>query len=146
MEIMVFDKLLQRQLLQSDTFSVSLPLCLLLNNTVGIIPVTVIAMVTGEFWEWPYVISHTSTFGWLLVALSGILGCSLGYLALQVQQIVSATTFIVLQNFSKVLSICIGVLVLGDPMSGVSSMGCICSILGSAWYSLLQRQASKKEK
>jgi len=144
--LMVFDKLLQRHLLQSLDFSVSLPLCMLLNNTVGILPILLVACVMGEFHQWPGAVMEASWAAWAKVLLSGMLGCSLGYLALQVQQLVTATTFLVLQNFSKVLVVCLGVLIFGDPISGISAVGCALSIMGSAWYSYVQVRALGCEK
>ena len=47
-------------------------------------------------------------------------------------------------EFLEVLVILLSVLLLGDDLSGLSALGCVLSMLGSAWYgyvSLSGRQA-----
>jgi len=137
--IMVVDKLTQRRLLQSTDFKVSLPLLMGLNNTVGILPLVLLAIFSGEIWTWPSAIQevHEASGFTVLVLLSGVMGCSLGYLSLRVGGLVSATSFLILQNLSKVLGIMAGVLLLGDPISGISAVGCAISIAGAASFSYL---------
>lgn len=138
----VIDKLLQRHMLASDTFTVSMPLCALINNTVGILPMLVIAALTGEVQVWHATILQASPSTWMLVGMSGGLGYCLSFLGLRLQKLVTATMVLVLQNFSKILTISIGVVVFKEWISGISAAGCILAMVGAACYSYLQLPTS----
>lgn len=137
----VLDKLLQRHLLSKPDFGVSLPACMVVNNTVGILPILVMALVTGEVGTWPATVAGTSASTWLLVVTSGLSGYCLGYLGLRLQSLVAATTVLVLQNFSKVMAIALGIALLAEPVSGKSAVGGMLAVIGAAWYGFLQLRA-----
>lgn len=136
--LVVFDRLLQSTLLKRPGFSLSMPLCVCLNNSVGIIPIVICAIATGELWEWPQAIAPINTSVWLLVVASGLCGGCLGYSSLQCQKLVSATTFLVLQNAIKILLIFLSIAAFGDSMHGVSLVGCALSMAGSILYGYMK--------
>lgn len=130
----VADKLLQRYLLTAQDFKQSLAVCMLLNNTVGMLPLFLFAVVNGELWKWQSTLSAASSDTWLLIVATGLAGCCLGYFGLEVAKQISAASVLMLQNASKVVIIWVGVLIFADEISGVSAVGCAISMLGSAWY------------
>lgn len=129
------DRLIQSRLLKSDTFGASLSLCSLMNNTLGIVPILIIAFVTGEVSTWGAVLRDASPAAGCWVLMSCVCGFSLGYLGLKTQKSVTATTSLMLQNLVKVLLIFIGVVGFGDRFSPLGCVGCAVAIAGGLWYS-----------
>jgi len=132
--ITVIDKLLQCFLLTSADFKQSLAVCMLMNNTIGMVPLFFFAWVNGELWTWQSTLEGCSSDTWKLVIATGLTGCSLGYFGLEVQRQLSAVSVLMLQNASKVVIIWVGVLVFSDDISGISALGCGISMLGAVWY------------
>lgn len=135
--VVVLDRLLQKSLLSSDGFSLSPSFCLLVNNTVGILIMIVLAISTGEVWQWGDALSAADGSAWFWVCLTGLNGCCLGYLGIRTQKLVSATSFLMLQNANKVLLILLSVVIFGDIVTGVPMAGCVLSMLGAFWYGVL---------
>merc|ERR1719215_2231473 len=79
----------------------------------------------------------------VLLLLSGIVGvaiCNLGFVC---QRAISATSFFVLQNVSKVAVVASGVVFFGDPISSVwAAAGLLLSMGGSFVYGGLQMTAA----
>mmetsp|Transcript_60788 Transcript_60788/g.113664 ORF Transcript_60788/g.113664 Transcript_60788/m.113664 type:complete len:413 (-) Transcript_60788:9-1247(-) len=130
----VVDKLLQRHLLMSPDFQQPLAVCMVMNNTFGMLPLLLVAILTGEAPTWSRVVAEMPGDGWLIVISSGLSGCCLGFYGLAVSKLVSAASVLMLQNTSKVMVILLSVILLGDDISGLSALGCFLSVLGSAWY------------
>uniref|UniRef100_A0A7S1WP33 Sugar phosphate transporter domain-containing protein n=1 Tax=Alexandrium catenella TaxID=2925 RepID=A0A7S1WP33_ALECA len=129
------DRLAQTHLLKlSSDFSISVPSCMVLNNTLGILPILVLALARNEVGHWPDAFRHTSQSAWFWVAASSCCGACLGYLGLKTQKLVSGTTVLVLQNFNKTLIIVISCAAYHDVLTSVSMAGCAVSILGSLLY------------
>lgn len=136
--LVTVDRLLQSHLLKSSEFSVSAPSCALFNNIAGILPILALAATTGELWNWRSAIALAPPTTWCWVLLSGCCGCCLGYFSLLAQRLLSATSFLVLQNMSKVVIIVLAVALMGDRMTGYSAFGCCLSMAGSFGYCYLQ--------
>eukprot|EP00928_Gymnodinium_smaydae_P011232 TRINITY_DN14171_c0_g1_i3.p1 TRINITY_DN14171_c0_g1~~TRINITY_DN14171_c0_g1_i3.p1 ORF type:complete len:398 (+),score=48.40 TRINITY_DN14171_c0_g1_i3:69-1262(+) len=132
------DRLIQCHLLKEPNFTMSMPFCLLLNNFLGIPSVLAVALCNGETKMWSTVVRSTSSSTWTWVILSCCCGFSLGYLGLRTQQIISATSSLMLQNFTKVLLVCVGVFFFGDKMDAMMVLGCTVALTGGAWYSYSQ--------
>jgi len=128
------DRILQRHFLQDPNFSVSLPLCMVWNNLIGAILICVFAYGNGEFFLWAKLANDASSMAWTIVCVACFGGCSLGYLGLKCQKLVSATSFLMLQNLSKVFLILVGTAYYGDHMWGISALGCALSMSGAMWY------------
>lgn len=140
----VVDKLLQRHLLMSPDFKQPLAVCMIMNNTFGMLPLLLVALMTGESKVWPRLLEVSPWGTWMTLVGSGLSGCCLGFYGLAVSRLITAASVLMLQNMSKVLVILLSVLLLGDDLSGLSALGCVLSMLGSAWYgyvSLSNRQA-----
>lgn len=135
--LVVLDRLVQRSLLASPDFSLSPAFCMLVNNTVGIFLMALLAICNSEMWQWPQAMSTADATVWFWIVLTGINGCCLGYLGIRTQKLVSATSFLMLQNANKVVLILLSVAIFGDALSGVPLAGCILSMLGSLWYGVL---------
>ena len=69
-----------------------------------------------------------------MIVISCLNGLAISYAGLRVQQLVTATSFMVLTNVNKVLVVTFGVLVLGDPISATSGFGVCIAIGGGLWY------------
>mmetsp|Transcript_38207 Transcript_38207/g.119260 ORF Transcript_38207/g.119260 Transcript_38207/m.119260 type:complete len:401 (-) Transcript_38207:167-1369(-) len=129
------DRLAQTYLLKlSSSFSISVPACMVLNNTLGMVPMFILALAFREVQHWEDTLRQTSQNGWFWVAASSCCGACLGYVGLKTQKLVSGTTVLVLQNFNKMLIIVISCAAYHDVLTAVSIAGCIVSILGSLLY------------
>lgn len=139
------DRLVQTYYLKlSKDFTLSVPLCMLLNNTLGVVPILALAFASGEMPQWAAVVAQANSATWLWVVLSSGCGACLGYVGLKTQQLVSGTTVLVLQNFNKVLLLAASTAVLGDSMPPLSWLGCAISICSCCWYSALRLPAETK--
>jgi len=137
--LIIMDRSVQRYLLTDADFSLTPQLCSFLTNAVGIIPMMIIAVVSGEIHEWDAAVLDVTPTSWFWVVVSGSCGCCLNYLALHAQKRVSVTTFLMMQNFNKVAVVVGSVVAFGDVLSALSVTGCAMSICGSVWYCLLQQ-------
>jgi len=140
------DRLLQTQYLKrTPNFSISLPCCMLLNNTIGIVPMMVFACTTGEIAQWKMVLTTSTSKTWLWVIMSSGCGACLGYVGLRAQKLVSGTTILVIQNLNKLLVLFLGSHIFGDRFTTLSLVGCIVSMTGCFWYGYLRLPAELKD-
>merc|ERR1719240_584051 len=102
------------------------------------IPVVLLAVVTGETQGWSRALTQSRPITWLWVSLSCCCGFCLGYLGLKTQRAVTATTSLMLQNIMKVLLIFIGVCWFGDHLGFQGFLGCCIAISGGIWYGFLR--------
>jgi len=143
----IVDRLVQAKLLKGNKdFSISISMCMLLNNALGIVPMLVLAMVTGEVAHWGHSLASAGPDTWFLVMMSGLCGASLGYVGLRTQQLVSGTTVLVMQNFNKLLVIGLGMFLFHEHMTALSFLGCLVSLLGCFAYGYLRLPAEAKSK
>merc|ERR1719428_2090515 len=117
MAIAITDRLVQRRLLTIECKDLPSALCAVANNSFGMLPACVLAWsvdevrtaaVHFEAWTDPKVLT--------LLLLSGFVGLGICYSSLECQRIISATSFFVLQNVSKIAVVAMGVLVFHDPL------------------------------
>jgi drug/metabolite transporter (DMT)-like permease len=142
----LMDRLVQTYYLKlSKDFSLSLPLCIMLNNTLGVVPVVSLALANGEVRQWRTVLTSASADTWIWVFLSSCCGACLGYVGLRTQKLVSGTTVLVLQNFSKVILLVVSSVLLGDRLQRLSWVGCALSLGSCFWYSALRLPAETKD-
>jgi hypothetical protein len=142
------DRLLQAHYLQDKNFTVSIQLCMVWNNLLGTVPILAMAVVTGQLSMWPSMVVDASMADWSSLFLSCICGLAIGFLGLKCQKAISATSFLMLQNFSKVFLIFVSMGYFGDAMWGISAFGCILSMFGTMWYSYerLPAETAKSDK
>jgi len=134
--IAIADRVIQRRLLVKECKDLAFPVCMIINNSLGLIPTLVLVWAQGEFQQF-----QQSKINWtdpgiiVLVLMSAVVGLVLGLSGLMCQKALSATSFQVMQNISKVFVVFIGVEVFGDKMAGASRMfGMFLSLAGSAAY------------
>merc|ERR1719502_665517 len=147
----ILDRVIQRRLLVAECKDLPLSACMVVNNSIGVIPTLMLAWASREFhgfeesganWRDPGVVT--------LVIMSGFMGVFIGLSGLMCQKAMSATSFQVLQNMSKVVVVGMGVHLFGDSMTGSTRMfGMFLSLAGSFAYgyarSLENTQATKDE-
>merc|ERR1719221_2349952 len=117
-----------------------------MNNAVGMFPTLILCFATHQ-------IQDADTFeharAWsdhrilILLVLSGIVGIGICYLGFECQRQISATSFFVLQNASKVAVVTAGMTFFGDPISFIGSIGLAMSLGGSFLYSKAQMEMTE---
>jgi len=134
----VADRLVQRRLLVSECKDLPLSACMILNNSVGMLPTFAMAMAMHEVQTIPAnQAAWTDPATLLLIGLSGLMGMAIGFFGLMCQQAMTATSFQVLQNLSKIFLVFVSVCVFGDNMdSHTRQAGMVLSIVGSVAYGL----------
>jgi len=134
----ITDRLIQRRLLVSECTDLPLSTCMVLNNSLGMIPTFAIAMATNEVQTIPaHHTAWTDPATLSLISLSGLMGLGIGFYGLMCQKAMTATSFQVLQNLTKVVLVFAGIYVFGDDMSTHTLQGGMAlSIMGSAAYGL----------
>jgi len=139
----VVSRVAQRRLLSIEcggSSGLSIESCMLLNNSMGLIPTVLLSMWLGEFaradvQQWFMSIST------LLLILSGVIGSGICYFSLAVVREISATSFMVMKNIVRVAVVAVGVLVFLDPIKlPWQAGGLIISFSGALWYGYLQNQ------
>jgi len=139
------DRCVQRRLLVSECKDLPLSACMTLNNALGMLPTFMMAMALHE----PATFSShkdawTDPATLLLIGLSGLMGMGIGFYGLMCQKAMTATSFQVLQNMSKVCVVGVGVVVFGDRMDSPTRLGGMAlSLLGSAAYGLARAAEAK---
>jgi drug/metabolite transporter (DMT)-like permease len=146
----IFDRVLQRRLLVEECKDLPLQACMVINNSLGMLPTFALAWATSEFgtisanaanWTDPAVIA--------LLIMSGFMGLGIGIFGLMCQKAMSATSFQVLQNSSKVVVITIGMKLFGDRVDSPARVfGLMLSLVGSALYGYaktLENAPTKKQ-
>jgi len=156
MVVAVADRVAQRRLLTTECSGLTSPACVLMNNIFGSIPALVLAGATHQISD---MATPEGRATWMdpcvlpLLVLSGAIGTGMGYLGLEVQRAISATSFFVLQNISRVAVIVCGIVFFQDPIkSPLDVAGLVFSVGGSIAYGKVQMslqqqaQAEQREK
>merc|ERR1719291_1404365 len=143
----IVDRLVQAHLLRGNRdFSMSISMCMLVNNSLGIVPMLVLSALKGETANWGHALTSADKNTWFLVVMSGLCGASLSYVGLRTQQLVSGTTVLVVQNCNKLLIISIGMGLFHERLTLTSCQGCILSLLGCLAYGYLRLPSEAKAK
>jgi len=101
------DRLLQRLMLAPDQRPVDISKtgCTLLNNSLGMFPLLVVAAISGEFSKVGGALAQLNGVGCVWVTASCLVGAGISYAGIWVQSMITATTFLVLVNTSKFIII-----------------------------------------
>jgi len=153
MLLAVSDRLIQRRLLTTECTGLASSVCTVTNNALGSVPALLLAGATHQISD---MASPENRASWadprvlLLLAMSGAIGIGICYLGFECQRAITATSFFVLQNFSKVVVVVCGITFFGDPISSpLAVAGLVLSIGGSFCYGKaqmsLQEQAAKQK-
>jgi len=146
----ILDRVLQRRLLVQECKDLPLPVCMIVNNSLGMIPTLLLAWGSNEFHGFQ---DSTTATNWrdpgviALVIMSGFMGLFIGLAGLMCQKAMSATSFQVMQNMSKVVVIFMGVTIFGDQIAGtVRSIGILLSLVGSMAYGYARQMEAAEAK
>merc|ERR1719220_857203 len=149
MFLAVTDRLIQRRLLTTECKDLSSSVCTILNNFFGMLPTLLLAGVSGQFQK---VAAPEQSARWMetqvivLLVLSGLVGTGISILGLECQRAISATSFSVMQNTSKIAVVSAGILFFFDPIgSPVSMAGLSLSLTGSFLYAWAQQKATQSK-
>jgi len=150
MVLAVSDRLLQRRLLTTECKELSSGTCTILNNFFGALPTLLLAGATGQFGE-AMAVGHRARWAeppvLILLLLSGLVGTGISVFGIECQRAISATSFSVMQNVSKVAVVSAGVMFFLDPIGAPSSVvGLALSLGGSFLYGWAQQKASIEAK
>lgn len=144
----VTDRVAQRRLLTQECKDIPSDVCTIINNAVGLIPTLALAAATHQFTEMhtpQHQASWTDSRILVLLFLSGLVGIGICYLGFVCQRAISATSFFVLQNVSKIVVVSAGVAFFGDPIKSAAAVIGLCLSLGGSFaYGALQMAAPKQ--
>jgi len=146
--ITVCDRILQRRLLTQECKDLHVVVCTMVTNFFGMLPCVALAFATGQFSEVPkHKIYWSDPRVITLLCLSGVVSIGIGALGFEVQRRITATSFLLMQNISKIAVIVIAVVIFGDTIkSPLASLGLLVSLLGGFMYSRLQMTLNAEEK
>lgn len=139
MVMTVTQRLLERYLLLDDGMRLSFGAMSLLNNTIPIFLVIPLLIYQGEMSQFlamsasPALREPSSL---ACIFCSGCLGLSLGYWGIVMQKAISATSMLTMQSTTKVSTILLAMLVLGDHFSLLTGFSIVVSLAGALWYGI----------
>jgi len=143
----VVDRLLQRLLLSKEQCPVDISRAgiTLINNFCGMLPVGLAAYFKGELRFLPQALSNLGRLDQSYVAISCVVGLAISYTSIWTQQLISATSFLVMINANKF--IIIGIEAFGmhtKALSFLQILGASLTVLGGVMYGKA-RQATEEE-
>eukprot|EP00811_Abedinium_folium_P001649 NODE_11512_length_1282_cov_4.248485.p1 GENE.NODE_11512_length_1282_cov_4.248485~~NODE_11512_length_1282_cov_4.248485.p1 ORF type:complete len:261 (+),score=77.86 NODE_11512_length_1282_cov_4.248485:235-1017(+) len=137
----IADRLIQRRLLVGECKDMADPACMAINNTLGIVPTVALFFALGEPAKLHQQMDALQSPNiHVLVLLSGAMGLSLCYFGLACQREMTATSFQVMQNISKVLVVAVGVIQFDDQLASLTAAGMALSLLGGFLYGRVRAQ------
>eukprot|EP01063_Lacrimia_lanifica_P001995 TRINITY_DN11036_c0_g1_i1.p1 TRINITY_DN11036_c0_g1~~TRINITY_DN11036_c0_g1_i1.p1 ORF type:complete len:362 (+),score=116.22 TRINITY_DN11036_c0_g1_i1:74-1159(+) len=119
----------------------------LFNNAMCLPYLVVVAIVAGEPASYGSILPAIPMQGWATIGVTCAIGFMISTSGFGLQKLVSATTFIVVNNLTKILNIVLGIAFMGDKLPNPSSLvGCAVSVGGGAWYSYAMMKAAEAKK
>lgn len=108
----------------------------LYNNLLALPMLLVVLLLQQEQFQLVDRIEAVTLLGWFWIALTCGLGFMISTSGFGLQKLVSATTFLVINNVTKFLNIFLGIMFMEDRIAGLADgFGCIISIAAGFWYS-----------
>lgn len=146
--VAIFDRVLQRRLLVKECQDLPLSACMVVNNTLGVLPSVLLIFLTGESAGYAKSAVNWADPGVLtLILMSGFMGLGIGFFGLMCQKAMTATSFQVLQNMSKVVVVSVGIGLFGDKVDSPQRMiGIFLSLAGSAAYGVARSREPQNTK
>eukprot|EP00928_Gymnodinium_smaydae_P025634 TRINITY_DN2035_c0_g1_i1.p1 TRINITY_DN2035_c0_g1~~TRINITY_DN2035_c0_g1_i1.p1 ORF type:complete len:353 (+),score=62.98 TRINITY_DN2035_c0_g1_i1:93-1151(+) len=144
MTLAVLERIAQRHMLAHDPVDISKQGLVLINNSVGLVLVALLALITGETAKLGDAVAALSSLDVFYVFISCVVGIMIGYVGIATQALISATSFMVLTNVNKFVVIGFGMVALGDSSSPQAILGCFVAILGGVWYARESAEADKQ--
>jgi len=105
------------------------------NNVLSVPVLLAIMLWTGELAPAIAELKRMPSSGHLAIVISGVIGFSISYTGFWLQHLVSATTFTVLTNLNKIVSVIMSFFIFNTPLSTVSWIGLGVSLSGAYLYS-----------
>jgi len=143
----VGDRLFQRLMLAKDQYpvDVSIPGLTLLNNFLGVLPLSIAVWWTDELHKTPATVASMNALGAVWVVASCIVGVGISYCGIWAQSLISATSFMVLVNVNKFAIILLEVFVMRTKKTHpLQVAGAIIAILAGVAYGRA-REAIQKQ-
>jgi len=142
----IIDRLCQSHLLRRVAdFNIPLPGCMLLNNSISMLPIIFLAARAGEMHSWRFVLARSPFIAWFWIVVSSLCGACLSYVSFRAQSLASGTSMLVLTNMSKLLVLMSGSQVFGERFRVLSTLGLIVSLVGFCWYGCVQLRTEAEE-
>eukprot|EP01059_Diplonema_ambulator_P035694 TRINITY_DN8513_c0_g1_i2.p1 TRINITY_DN8513_c0_g1~~TRINITY_DN8513_c0_g1_i2.p1 ORF type:complete len:367 (+),score=124.45 TRINITY_DN8513_c0_g1_i2:42-1103(+) len=119
----------------------------LFNNLLCLPYLVVVACVSGEPWYYSEILPAVPMSGWVVILVTCVIGFMISTSGFGLQKLVSATTFLVINNMTKILNIILGIVFLNDNLpGGISVLGCFISLGGGFWYSYQTMQLNEQRR
>ena len=117
------------------------------NNMLALPMLLIVLIAQGEHVVMLKKLESVTVSGWAWVVITCVLGFMISTSGFGLQKLVSATTFLVVNNVAKFLNILLGIAFLGDKISSrYDAAGSAVAICASAWYSVaVSRLHHKRE-
>lgn len=115
---------------------------MLLNNSVALLPMTVLLAAFGEPQKW-YLVREMTPYQWSLLVASCVNAGAISWAGINAQGYVTATTFMVLTNVNKFAVIAFGIFVLGESRSWQAVVGCCTALGGGLFYARARSQLAE---
>ena len=113
------------------------------NNTLALPFILLMAIGHGEVGQMSGVFAELTFGGLFAITVTCVLGFMISTSGFALQQLVSATTFLVLNNLTKFLNIVLGMIFLNDKLSSVMDWsGCLLAFGGGFWFSFASMRAA----
>ncbi|EPY29544.1 GDP-mannose transporter [Strigomonas culicis] len=106
----------------------------LLNNALCL-PCILFLILVQEFGSLGSNVMKVDFMGFFWIALTCVIGFLISTSGFGLQKLVSATTFLVVNNLVKFFNIFLGFVFLGDQMGLYDGIGCFVALSAGAWYS-----------
>ena len=109
------------------------------NNALATPMVLLVLVLQGEHLQAHDVITNATGTAWTLVLLTCVFGFVISTSGFALQKLVSAASFLVINNLTKFVNILLGVFVLQDRVVGWNGIGgCALALGAGVWYSYEQ--------
>jgi drug/metabolite transporter (DMT)-like permease len=110
--------------------------CAYYNNVLGLPFFFVTFALWGEYKAVVPSVMKIQTWGWCIILFTCVMGYFLATTGFGLQKLVSATSFLVINNMVKIGNILLGIIFLNDRFSGLMpALGCVISLGAGVWYS-----------
>ncbi|KAH9586267.1 Sugar phosphate transporter domain [Trypanosoma melophagium] len=106
----------------------------LYNNVIAMPMVFILFLHHKEMGFLSLVVPRVTSFGWFWIGLTCFCGFMISTSGFGLQKLVSAATFIEINNLTKFVNILIGVVFLHDSIGFVDGIGCVIALAAGAWY------------
>eukprot|EP00759_Apiculatamorpha_spiralis_P024960 PhF_6_TR28107/c0_g1_i1/m.41554/K15356/VRG4, GONST1; GDP-mannose transporter len=117
----------------------------LYNNALGFPMFLVVWTLQGEHNLLPQHLEKVTFLGTCIIASTCLIGFMISVSGFALQKLVSATSFLVINNLTKFLNILLGMILLRDRLIGIlDTSGCILALGAGAWYSFEQSRGTAR--